>query len=152
MRAGDVYLPPGLLYAAAAPCVISTVLGSCVAVCLWSARLRAGGMNHYLLPRSVGPEASPRYGETALELLLARLQQLGAVTTELEARLYGGASVLRTLPSTAHLGTDNVEVARRFVREYGIPVVDEDVLGRSARRVVFDVESGRAQVVTLGVG
>ena len=30
--------------------VISTLLGSCVAVCLWDPILQLGGMNHFLLP------------------------------------------------------------------------------------------------------
>jgi chemotaxis protein CheD len=151
MRAGDVYLPPGLLFAATAPCVISTVLGSCVAVSLWSRRLECGGMNHYLLPRgaAMGGESSARFGETALDLLLARMQALGAHAHELEARVYGGASVVPTLTSTAHLGEQNVEVARRFLGELRIPVVDECVLGRSARRVIFDIATGDARVVRL---
>jgi chemotaxis protein CheD len=150
-RAGDVYLPPGLLYAAGPPCVIRTVLGSCVAVCLWSPRLSVGGMNHYMLPRGGGePEASPRFGETALVLLLARLHALGAATGELEARIYGGASVVPALRNVAHLGEDNVVVARQWLRLTHIPVVDEDVLGGTARRVLFDVATGHAHVTRLG--
>jgi chemotaxis protein CheD len=152
-RQGDVYLPPGLLYAAAAPCVISTVLGSCVAICLWSPGQKTGGMNHYLLPRGAGPEASPRFGETALALLLARLHALGSATDSLQARIYGGASLLQMQPigGGLGLGEQNVAVARRFAEDLGIPVVDEDVLGQTARRVLFDVATGQAQVVRLGV-
>ena len=131
--------------------MISTVLGSCVAVCLWSPRLIVGGMNHYMLPRGGGePEASPRYGDTALVLLLARLHALGSRTDELEARIYGGASVLPALQAVSHLGADNVVLARQWLRLERIPVVDEDVLGASARRVLFDVGTGRTHVNTLG--
>jgi chemotaxis protein CheD len=149
-RTGDVYLPPGLLHAGAAPCVIRTVLGSCVAVCLWAPRLSVGGMNHYMLPRGAEPEASPRFGETALVLLLARLHALGARTSELEARVYGGARVVPALKTVAHLGEDNVVVARRWLGLEHIPIVDEDVLGATARRVLFDVATGHAHVTRLG--
>ncbi len=154
LRAAEVYLPPGLLYASAAPCVVSTVLGSCVAVSLWSPRLGAGGMNHFILPRGAGPEASPRFGETALALLLARLHALGGYTLELQARIYGGASVVPSLqppPGALGPGEQNVAVARRFSQEHCIPVVDEDVLGQCARRVLFDVGTGQAHVVRLGM-
>ena len=153
-RAADVYLPPGLLHATAERCAIRTVLGSCVAMCLWAPRLAVGGMNHFLLPRGSGPEASPRFGETALVLLLARLHALGSSTAGLEARVYGGASVLQMPPvgGGPGLGEQNVEVARRFAWQHGIPIVDEDVLGQSARRVIFDVATGQAHVVRLGVG
>jgi chemotaxis protein CheD len=148
---GDVYLPPGLLYAGGPPCVISTVLGSCVAVCLWSPRLSVGGMNHYMLPRGGGePEASPRFGDTALVLLLARLHALGAHTSELHARIYGGASVIAALRAASHLGEENVVLARQWLLVERIRVVDEDTLGGSARRVLFDVATGHAHVTRLG--
>ncbi len=30
---------------------IATLLGSCVAVCLWDPKLRVGGLNHFMLPK-----------------------------------------------------------------------------------------------------
>ena len=122
--------------------MISTVLGSCVSVCLWDRRRRAGGMNHYLLPRAPAPgERSPRHGDTALELLLARMELLGSSIDDLDARVFGGASIWGR---GTQLAEDNVAMAYRWLYERAVPVVEEDVLGTTPRRVTFDIGSGHA--------
>jgi chemotaxis protein CheD len=148
----NVYIVPGTLYAAASPCVITTLVGSCVAVTMWSARLRVGGMNHYLLPRQArGSEQSARYGETALAMLLARMHCLGCVTGDLDLRIFGGAAVLATLAAGNSLGEQNVAAAWQFVRAHSLHVVDEHAGGKVARRLVFDVATGAVDVSLLGV-
>ena len=146
----ETYLPPGGLFAAAAPCVIGTLVGSCVAVTLWCPSARVGGMNHYLLPRQPNGEGSPRYGDTAMAMLLARLQTLGCDLADLEARVYGGATVLTTLPASAPLGEQNVLTAWRFLRTHRVRVVDEQTGGATARRVRLDVASGTVVVTNPG--
>jgi chemotaxis receptor (MCP) glutamine deamidase CheD len=146
-----VYLVPGTLYAAQAPCVITTLVGSCVAVTMWSRRLLVGGMNHYLLPKQAHSiEQSPRYGETALAMLLARMQCLGCRGEDIEARIYGGAAVLASLAAGTSLGEQNIAMAWRFIHANALHVADEQAGGRSARRLALDVETGRVDVVTVG--
>ena len=78
LEPASVYLPPGLLYAGAAPAAVTTVLGSCVAVCLFDPAARAGGLNHYLLPFWNGEGlASPKYANIALPKLLEKLLKIG---------------------------------------------------------------------------
>jgi chemotaxis protein CheD len=149
-RVADVYLPPGIFFAGEAPCTISTVLGSCVAVCMWSPRLRVGGMNHFLLPsRPETGESSPRYGDTAMELLAARVRVLGG-GRDVVARIYGGAAVFARLSAHMSLGAQNVEAARRWLQRASIPVVDESVGGETARRVQMDVGTGEVLVTSVG--
>ena len=86
-----VYLPPGLLYAAATPGAVTTVLGSCVAVCLFDHTRRAGGINHFLLPYWNGDGlASPKYANIALPKLLEKMIELGCRRQNLRAKLFGG--------------------------------------------------------------
>jgi chemotaxis protein CheD len=146
----NVYLTPGALYVGSAPCLISTLVGSCVAVTLWSPRLKVGGMNHYLLPRQARGEKSPRYGETALEMLLAKMEMLGCRAPEVETRIYGGAAVLATASPGIPLGEQNVVAAWRFARAHSLHVVDEQSGGKVARRLVLDVETGGVHVRTVG--
>jgi len=146
----DVYLPPGGLYASAAPCLIGTLVGSCVALTLWSPRQQVGGMNHYLLPRAGrGVEKSTRFGDTAMAILLARIDVLSG-GEELEARIYGGASVIANPFSGTPLGEQNIAAAWAFVREHRLRVVDEQVGGRAARRITLDVETGDVSVTQVG--
>jgi chemotaxis protein CheD len=142
-----IWLPPGLLHTAAAPCVITTLLGSCVAVSLWCSDLRVGGMNHYLLPRApADAEGSMRYGDTSLLLMHTRLRHLGA--GRLVARVFGGASIAQL--GVERLGAQNVDIARVWLLERGIPIVAEDVLGARARRVQLDLDTGETRVSRVG--
>jgi chemotaxis protein CheD len=140
-----VYLAPGLLYASAEAAQVTTILGSCVAVCLWDPEERVGGMNHFLLPE--GAPHSPRFGRSAVPLLIERLLELGARRSRLKAKLFGGACVLEAFRAGAQtLGVRNVEVARDRLRSEEIPVVGEDVGGDLGRKLVFDVQTGSAWI------
>jgi chemotaxis protein CheD len=144
----SVYLAPGQLFASAEPAEASTILGSCVAVCLWDARSRAGGANHFLLPDwAESGSASPRYGNVAIERLVHLMEGLGAPRRSLQAKLFGGAAVLEAFRGRVHhLGARNVELARRLLGEIGIPIVAEDVGGNRGRKVIFRTDCGLALV------
>jgi chemotaxis protein CheD len=146
-----VYLQPGQLYASAQPSAVTTVLGSCVAICLWDPVECVGGMNHYLLPFFAGAgQGSPRFGNVAVAQLVDRLVTLGAVRGRLQAKLFGGACVLEAFQARqGHLGEKNVGVAFRLLEELAIPVVSRDVLGRSGRKLIFHSDSGSAWVAKL---
>jgi chemotaxis protein CheD len=151
-RAHDVYLTPGGLYASAAPCVMSTLLGSCVAVTLWCPDGSVGAMNHYLLPRHHGrQERSARHGDSAMAMLLARMESFACARDRIQARIFGGAAVLAGQgTSAAALGEQNVAAAWQFLRAHKIRIVEEHVGGNTARRISFDVENGQVHVSTLG--
>lgn len=140
-----VYLAPGRLYASAEDAQVTTILGSCVAVCLWDAQAHVGGMNHFLLP--YGVPASPRFGDSAMALLIERVLELGARRAQLVAKVFGGACVLEAFRAdTWALGARNAAMAQERLRDAGIPVVGEDVGGHLSRKVVFHVRTGVAWV------
>jgi chemotaxis protein CheD len=140
-----VYLAPGRLHATAEPVQVTTILGSCVAVCLWDPDRRVGGINHFLLPEGVPP--SSRFGDSAVRMLVESVLALGASRTRLRAKIFGGACVLEAFRHDTHpLGARNVEVARERLRAEQIPVVGEDVGGDLGRKLVFDVQTGCAWV------
>lgn len=143
-----VYLHAGQVFAAAEPYAVSTILGSCVAVCLHDPVARAGGMNHYLLPYRVGDgHASARFGTVAVKQLIGALLALGCTKPNLRAKLFGGARVLEGgRAGEPHLGLKNVEVALELLRDEGIPVVDEDVGGRHGRKLIFQLDDGTAWI------
>ena len=149
-----LYLHPGQLVASAEPSYVTTILGSCVAVCLWDVDQRVGGMNHFMLPLFAGNgSASPRFGNVAMERLLSKVLALGARQESLRAKLFGGACVLEALRGTCgSLGANNVELARRFLKGAGIPVVAEDVAGDRGRKLGFRTDDGAAAVRLLSGG
>lgn len=124
------YLHPGQLLVSAQACAVTTILGSCVAVCLWDPVAQIGGINHFLLPTFSGQGiASPRFGNIAIKELLDQLAQLGSQKHNLLAKMFGGACVLEAFRQRQHhLGTKNIEIAPRVI-EIGI-----DPAGRSRYR------------------
>ncbi len=145
------YLQPGKIVVGRGPAAVKTVLGSCVAVCLWDPGKEIGGMNHYLLPlRATRSTGTPRFGEIAIMTLLDELQKLGARPGALRARVYGGACVVATLRnSSAGVGPRNIELAERVLAKLNIPILSKDVGGRTGRRVVFRLGDGAVWVRQL---
>ena len=145
-----VYLPPGLLFAAATPGVVTTVLGSCVAVCLFDPALRAGGINHYLLPYWNGEGlASPKYANIALPKLLEKMIGLGCRRQDLRAKLFGGGAVFQQIGGLFGVGERNIQFAEQYLADAGIPVVARDVGEGFTRKVIFHVHTGEALVRRL---
>ncbi len=146
---GERFLHPGEIAAAARPLRVRTLVGSCVAVTLWDPAARVGGINHFLLPRQVDGELGfpGRYADTSIRALIARVTALGASRARLQARVFGGASVLQALRALpAQLGERNVEAAVQVLGAEGVPVVETQVGGGSGRKVVFDLGDGTAFV------
>lgn len=144
------YVYPGQVFVSAEPVEVTTVLGSCVAVCLWDGRLRLGGINHFLLPEGGRDDVSTRIGRPAVERLIEEVLKLGSREADLSAKLFGGAAVIEALcHGEDHLGARNVAVAGAVLAERRIPVVAKDVLGNRGRKVIFRTESGVALVRRL---
>jgi chemotaxis protein CheD len=146
-----VYLHPGQLFASAGAATVTTVLGSCVAACLFDPKTRLGGMNHYLMPHWAGDgESSLRFGTVAMSALLERLLALGARREELRAKVFGGASVLGGASAKpGHLGEQNVDRALAFLRDAGVDLIARDTGGQHGRKLVFNTDGGAAWVKAL---
>ncbi|MCA0940126.1 chemotaxis protein CheD [Yangia mangrovi] len=123
--------------------VLSTVLGSCVAVCLTDVEAGVGGMNHFLLPQRAGKEGeNVRYGAYSMELLINGLLKSGARKNRLVAKLFGGANMLSQLRD---IGGSNVTFAKEFLQNEAIPLASESTGGTSARRIRFWPADGRVR-------
>ena len=148
-----VKILPGEYFVTQRDIVIVTVLGSCVSVCLRDRLSGIGGMNHFMLPGNsdgaISPiSASARYGVYAMELLLNHLLKLGARRNGLEAKVFGGGSVLRGM-TTNNVGDRNADFVRDYLATEHIPVVAEDLLDIYPRKVYFFPVSGRVMVKKL---
>jgi chemotaxis protein CheD len=150
VRRREVYLMPGRLHVSSEPCAVTTVLGSCVAVCLTDLDRQIGGMNHYALPCRLAGEDTLRCGAFALERLLEALLGLGSRARSLTAKVFGGARISSHGGKRAsQLGAQNVALAREFLGAAGIPIVAEDVGGFRARKLIYFTDDGTAWIRRL---
>ena len=140
------FLYPGQIFVTADPISISTILGSCAAVCLWDRHKKAGGLNHYLLPEGSDEGANRlRYGSVANPELLRQVLGLGCEVRNLQAKIFGGASAFGPDPAQS-LGARNVQLAEEFLKSAGIAIVEKDVSGKRGRRLVFQVFDGETVI------
>jgi len=144
----SMYLQPGGLIATAEPTEVVTLLGSCVAVCLFDSRARVGGVNHFLLARAPSSDRSPRYGTNAMALLVEGVLAQGADPSALQAKVFGASSTMRGL-SGHSLAAENVKVALHALEEAGIPVLELEVGGERGRKLAFHTDVGAAWVRRL---
>ncbi len=148
-----VQLYAGQIHASREATAVTTILGSCVSVCLWDAATSAGGINHFLLPERVNDGSATRFASAACEQLIARMARLGSEPRSLQAKVFGGASVIAALRSgVQRLGERNVEVAMSILEREHIPVVASDVLGKLGRKLVFHTDTGVAWVKAIERG
>ncbi len=138
----------GGVYASSTPAVITTVLGSCVAVCLFDPETAIGGMNHIFLPEAPRNDTllPTRYGLHAMETLINQIMKLGGDRRRLRAKMFGGGSVLRLQGAMARVGERNIQFVEQFLLEEQIPMVSRRIGGERPIKLYFFTDSARALV------
>jgi len=144
------YLLVGSIFAPPDRHLVTTVLGSCVSVCLWDAVHRRGGINHFMLPLWNGDGlASPKYGNIAIAKLIAKLGELGSAKRDLRAKIFGGGVVLNMTSPFMNIGERNIQLAEDILKAEQISIISADTGGRLGRKLIFDTESGAVFVKKL---
>ena len=142
----------GGVVASRQPLVVSTVLGSCISVCLRDPKMQIGGMNHFMLPSSNDEaNAEARYGVHAMELLINACMKEGADRRRLEAKLFGGGHVLKAPETGGSVPKSNIAFALEFLRTENIPILAQDLGGYAAREVHFFTDSGKTLLRRLTI-
>src|SRR5262249_23080539 len=122
--------------------LVTTILGSCISVCLWDRRRRIGGMNHYVLPNASDPRAGARYGDVAIEALIEGMIDLGCRTEALCAKVYGGAAVLPFDTTGETVGARNLQLGLERLRRHRIPVIARVTGGARGMLITFNTLTG----------
>ncbi len=140
------FLYPAALYVSPKPGFIHTILGSCVAVCLYDPVRQMGGMAHYMLPLWNGEGlASPKYGNIAIERLIQKMESYGSQRSQMKAKLFGGGEVIQTQTDYFYIGRRNINTAYELLGDYRIPVVGSSTGGKYGRKIIFDTYSGKVR-------
>lgn len=128
--------------------ILYTVLGSCIAVCIYDTKKKIGGMNHYMLPGMLHPDEIltsevGRYGMYAMELLIGEFIKCGTKRENLIAKIFGGGNVLKFRKSDGDITASNIRFAKKFLELEGIPVQSEDSGGYSGRKILFFTDTAK---------
>ncbi len=120
--------------------IITTLLGSCVAVCLKDPVAGVAGMNHFMLPRKVhqgdiGFTNDTRYGVNAMEVMINEMMKKGALRKRLQAKLFGGGRVMET--ALNNVADSNIYFALGYMKKEGIPVLASDLGRNEGRKILF---------------
>jgi chemotaxis protein CheD len=138
---------PGEYFVTADDMMVMTVLGSCIAACIYDPRVRVGGMNHFMLPDG-GMDAGGRYGSFAMELLINEMMKLGARRETMQAKVFGGGQVMHTF-TTMNVGERNTQFVLDYLQTERIAVISKDVLDIHPRKVCYFPATGKAMVKRL---
>jgi chemotaxis protein CheD len=138
---------PGEYYVTADDMMVMTVLGSCIAACIYDPRVRVGGMNHFMLPDG-GNDSGGRYGSFAMELLINEMMKLGARRETMQAKVFGGGQVMHTF-TTMNVGERNTQFVLDYLQTERIAVISKDVLDIHPRKVCYFPATGKAMVKRL---
>lgn len=140
----NIYLKPGEVVVAHEPTLVSTVLGSCIAVTMFSYSRGVAAICHAMLPDNAGREEDLRYVDTALRHIFRQFNRYGAVS-DLEVKLFGGARVLNvgeTESSAKSVGEQNVTRAVDILDAMGLSITSSDTGGVVGRKLFFCTRSG----------
>lgn len=129
--------------------VVSTVLGSCISVCLYDEESNINGMNHFMLPKQGYDRkhnSSFSYGEHSLPHLISHMIDMGANKESIKAKIFGGSRILSTKES---IGQKNIDFIKEFLKGHNIPIVNEDIGGKVGRHIYFDTNTKKVFVKNL---
>ncbi|PCI30736.1 MAG: hypothetical protein COB67_00880 [SAR324 cluster bacterium] len=141
----NYHVQPGEVFLSKEDMRITTLLGSCVAVCIWDSHRKMAGMNHIMLPITMEEEfASTKYGNVATFVLYDMIRKEGSLPRFLEAQVFGGASRLALVDAgpAMNVGARNIEITLKVLEKLKVKVVRKEVGGHRGRKIYFDVQTG----------
>jgi len=140
----DLYfLHPSTMYVSKDPKWIITILGSCVAVCMYDPKRGIGGINHFMLPYWNGDGLeSPKYGNVAIGQLFTKMLDFGAKKEDIVCKIFGGGEVLGENSLIFNVGKRNIEIAIKLIGEMNISVVNSSTGGKLGRKIYFNSTTG----------
>jgi chemotaxis protein CheD len=138
-----LFLYPGQLVVTRDAMEISTILGSCVSVCLFDSIRHIAGMNHFLLPVNDKYKSDiEKYGDTSLKFMLDKILIMGSKKKDLIAQVFGGGEVLTYENSNFNIGKNNIAMALEFICDQEIKITSKRVGGNLGARIIFNTVTG----------
>lgn len=147
----QIHLAPGQLLVLRQGGVVSTVLGSCVAVTMFHAESRLAAICHAMLaepnplePRAADDERRFRFMAIALPTMIDLYRRASVLPPAIQVKVFGGANVIQYSDATDSLaiGSSNVAITRRILADAGLTIAAENTGGHRGRKIIFDADTG----------
>ena len=140
----EKFIHVGEIHIGARATEISTILGSCISVCLYDNINRIGGMNHYLVPLwNENGLQSPKFGNISIPRLIESMLNIGCNISNIEAKIFGGGNVIDVSQNDLMIGRKNILIAKEILKKYNIPITAHDVGGDKGRRIMMRSDTGK---------
>ena len=154
-RKKEIFLHPGQFYFGGFNAQIGTLLGSCIAICLWHPILKIGGMCHFVLPSGHSAQTkrlNGRYAEDAMEMFRQSVRMKNTTMKEYHGLIYGGGNMVASLANTEEdsIGMRNAGVAMELLSADQVTIMVVDVGETWSRRISFNVQTGEVEVKKQG--
>lgn len=142
-RQDQLFLHPATIAISRDPVWITTILGSCVSVCMFDTVLKIGGINHFIFPYWNGDGLeSPKFGNIAIHQLFRQMLDFGAKKEDIVCKIFGGAELLVEQNSVFHIGQRNIEISLKILNELDLQVISLSTGGNLGRKIIFNTETG----------
>ena len=137
--------------------LVTYALGSCVGLCLYDPLNRIGGLAHIMLPSSIDSGVKSdgyKFADTGITLLVKKMEQMGAKTPLLKAKIAGGAQMFASITnsSIANIGQRNVASVKNMLNRLNIPIIAEDTGDHYGRTLYFYTEDGTMKIKSVSRG
>ena len=141
----EKFLQPGEIIFSSNPMLVTTILGSCVSVCIFDKVKKIGGICHYYLPTAdrMGVDDRNKYAEYAIPNLLREFKNVRSNQLDLTAKIIGGGYVIESLEiKDVHVGSENIKAAIRILEKFSINIESRAIGGSSGKKVRFETHTG----------
>ncbi len=138
--------------------LITYALGSCVGICLYDPILRIAGLSHILLPLSTGysliGNQSYKFADSAIPLLIEKMERQGAHRYRMKAKIAGGAQMFASINNSdlANIGQRNIEAVKAVLYSMNIPLIAEHTGKNYGRTQKFSSDSGLMTIKSINRG
>jgi len=138
--------------------LVTYALGSCVGICIYDPMTKVGGLSHIMLPSSTlnntGATNPMRFADTAIVMLIRKMEAAGAMRVRMKAKIAGGAQMFAAVGnnSLANIGARNVEAVKQVLARERIPIIAEDTGKNYGRTVHFSPGDGIMHIVSANKG
>ncbi|MBS4536027.1 chemotaxis protein CheD [Clostridium sp. D2Q-14] len=137
--------------------LVTLGLGSCVGVALYDKRKKMAGLAHVMLPSSKeikNNSNKAKFADSGIEVLVSKMEQLGADKRYIVAKLAGGAQMFKfnSRADVLKIGERNVIAVKSKLKNLGIKVISEDTGGNFGRTIEFSSNDGSLLIKTIGYG